>query len=435
MVVRSEETLAVAHPSHVVVSPAPPGQPLRTVEQAAAYVAGRCLTPAEPGPVGLEAEWHVLDVHEPRRQPSWNQLSAAVQGFHASAGSALTLEPGGQVELSTPIAPGARAAADILDDDEAALRAHLAGSGLTLFARGVDPGRAMNRIHPGSRYAAMETAFGAAGHGSAAAHMMTSTASVQVNLEAGAAGTVARRMWLAQALGPAFVAAFANSPWPAGSDPALSTAWPAARMRTWARLDPSRTAAPMLRPDDTDEALAERWATFALGANVLVLPDADRGHTPGPPVSFAGWLRGGAEFRGREPQWSDLDYHLTTLWPPVRLRGFLEVRWLDALPADIRRIAVTAVSTLMDRVPDDAAVIAAPTAGLWVTAVQEGLAHSLLRSTATQLLHLAAAFTEGSDGVALSHWAENVTAHGRCPGHELREAGPVEALSYRSEAA
>ena len=69
--------------------------------------------------------------------------------------------------------------------DRAVLRAAFAEAGLGLVLLGADPLRPAKRVNPGDRYRAMEQFFAASQTGAAGAAMMTSTASVQVNLEAG----------------------------------------------------------------------------------------------------------------------------------------------------------------------------------------------------------------------------------------------------------
>ncbi len=82
---------------------------------------------------------------------------------------------------------------------------------LGLVLLGADPLRPAKRINPGARYRAMEGFFKASHSGVAGAAMMTSTASVQVNLDAGpAAGRAGLGSWLAHSLGPTLVAIAAN---------------------------------------------------------------------------------------------------------------------------------------------------------------------------------------------------------------------------------
>ena len=105
-------------------------------------------------------------------------------------------------------------------DDQAVLGKAFAAAGLGLVLLGADPLRPAKRINPGARYQAMEQFFTASNTGVAGAAMMTSTASVQVNLDAGPRAGWADRVGLAHALGPTMVAISANSPLLSGSSPA-----------------------------------------------------------------------------------------------------------------------------------------------------------------------------------------------------------------------
>ena len=96
--------------------------------------------------------------------------------------------------------------------DRAVLRAAFAQAGLGLVLLGADPLRPAKRVNPGARYRAMERFFAASGTDAAGAAMMTSTASVQVNLDAGPRDGWAARVRLAHALGPTMIAITANSP-------------------------------------------------------------------------------------------------------------------------------------------------------------------------------------------------------------------------------
>ena len=90
---------------------------------------------------------------------------------------------------------------------------------------------------------------------------------------------------------------------------------------------------------------------------------------------------------------ADLDYHLTTLFPPVRPRGYLELRCLDALP-DRWWPALAAITvTLVDDpvAADAAAELCAPVADSWETAARHGLDDETIRRAVTGCAELAAA--------------------------------------------
>src|ERR1700724_3156765 len=144
-------------------------------------------------------------------------------------GSVVTGEAGGAVVISGPPALGATAAIEAIVGDQAVLGKAFAAAGLGLVALGADPLRPAKRINPGARYAAMEKFFAASHTGVAGAAMMTSTASVQVNLDAGPQAGWGERVRLAHALRPVMVAVAANSPLLSGD----FTGWGSRRQRVW----------------------------------------------------------------------------------------------------------------------------------------------------------------------------------------------------------
>jgi glutamate--cysteine ligase len=164
--------------------------------------------------------------------------------------------------------------------------------------------------------------------------MMCGTASVQVCLDAGDDSdgpTGYRWRWrLLHALGPVLVAAFANSPLRDGRP----TGWASSRQQVWTRMDPGRTRPPRL---DGDPRAA--WAAYALDAELMCVRDLHSADWPVPRgVTLRDWVCSAgtdrAERRLRRPTVDDLDYHLSTLFPPVRPRGHFELRMIDAQPGD-----------------------------------------------------------------------------------------------------
>ena len=225
---------------------------------------------------------------------------------HAIAGREyadwVSFEPGGQVELSLPVAVDAAAAAAQLDASRP-LWPRTCWSAASSWTRrpsatGTWPCRGSCNS---PRYDAMERHFDTVGP--AGRRMMRATASTQICLDwwPGAAGIEQWRVLLLAA--PFLAAATARS---TGTR---------SRLATWLEVDPSRTAFDerLLRGGDPVAA----YADFAAGATVF----AD----------------------GR------VDEHLTTLFPPVRPRGrYLEVRFPDARPArDVAPLATAWLACCM----------------------------------------------------------------------------------------
>ncbi|MGH3551877.1 MAG: glutamate-cysteine ligase family protein, partial [Mycobacterium sp.] len=186
---------------------------LASSSAAARYISDSCLSDGPLGRVGLEIEAHCYDPVEPHRRPTWDEITDVLESLPAMpGGSAITVEPGGAVELSGPPTEGVLPAIEAMTCDQAVLRTAFAGAGLGLVLLGTDPLRPAKRVNPGARYRAMERFFAVSHSGVAGAAMMTSTASVQVNLDAGPQAGWAARIRLAHALGPTMVAIAANSP-------------------------------------------------------------------------------------------------------------------------------------------------------------------------------------------------------------------------------
>ncbi len=350
-----------------------------TESDAEAHVHGICFKTGPPGRVGVELEWLVRDIRDPGLRVPVHRINSAVGGLIAPAalpesvtlpaGSLLTVEPGGQLELSSAPAGNLAECVAAASRDLAALREALRAAGLALDGRGIDPLRPPRRVLDLPRYAAMEEFFDR--DGPWGREMMCNTASVQVCLEAGPDVPGPRgyraRWQLSHAIGPVLVAAFANSPVHRGRP----SGWRSTRQAVWTRLDPGRTRppagacrmVPVGRPapaDGTDPRSA--WASYALDASLMCLrrPGAARWTAPRG-LTFRRWLRGAGE---RPPTRDDLTYHLSTLFPPVRPRGHLELRMIDAQPADGWIVPAAVAWALLDDARAADAALAA-TEPLW----------------------------------------------------------------------
>jgi glutamate--cysteine ligase len=328
-----------------------------------------------PARLGLEQEWHAFSRREPdRRLTPEELLAAALDPGPLPAGSTVSVEPGGQVELATAALDPWWRAVEALRTDGAVLRRRLADAGIAVLACGVDPFRPPVRTLRQPRYDAMEAYFD---HwGPAGRRMMAASASIQLNIDIGPAETADQRWVVAHRIGPALAAAFANSP---------ARGYRSQRLATWGELDPTRTR-PALRRGTLDED----WADYVLGARVMLLhEDADHCAPVRRPLTFGDWVDEGLE--GRRPGPDDLTYHCTTLFPPVRARGWLELRWLDSLPAGVAEPVAAAVTTLVvdPQAADEALEVSEPVALAWEDAATDGAANAALAHAAGRLLTLA----------------------------------------------
>jgi glutamate--cysteine ligase len=391
-------------------------EPLDSLTMAADHIAATCLADTPVGLVGLESEAHCFDVADPNRRPGWDELCRVIESAaELPGGSRITVEPGGAVELSTPPLPGVVAAVDALMADRAALRTVFAKAGLGLVLLGTDPLRSPRRVNPGARYQAMEQYFTAAQTGAAGAAMMTSTASVQVNVDAGPADGWAERVRLTHALGPMMIAISANSPLLAGS----FSGWRSTRQRVWGQLDTARCG-PVLGASGDDPA--SDWARYALRAPVMLVHGAAGAEPVTSHVAFADWVDGQARLAARGPTTADLDYHLTTLFPPVRPRRWLEIRYLDSVPDTLWPALVFTLVTLLDdpTAAGIAAEAAEPVATAWDVAARVGLADRRLHASATRCVQVAAERVPPALQDSMQRLVR-IVEEASCPGEEFAE--------------
>jgi glutamate--cysteine ligase len=391
---------------------------LTSAYKAALHIGETCLADGPVGRVGLEVEAHCFDLADPMRRPDWAELTDAIADVPPlPGGSVITVEPGGAVELSGPPMDEPVAAIAAMTADRAVLRSAFAQAGLGLVLLGADPLRPAKRVNPGDRYRAMERFFIASQTGDAGAAMMTSTASVQVNLDAGPRDGWAARVRLAHALGPTMIAIAANSPLLGGQ----FSGWASTRQRVWSQLDSARCG-PILGVNGDDPA--SDWARYAMKAPVmLVHPTPEMDAVPITQwVPFADWADGRVLLGGRRPTQADLDYHLTTLFPPVRPRRWLEIRYLDSLPDAVWPAVVFTLVTLLDDpvAADIAAEATEAVATAWDRAAQIGLGDRRLHEAAVRCVQTAAERAPTDLEESMGKLVRSVEL-GRCPADDFSD--------------
>jgi len=385
---------------------------------AEAYLGGVCFKLGPPRLIGAELEWITAWCGSDRsdHRVDLETMAAALGPYTPKSlsptsparplprGSRVTIEPGGQIELSSVACLSVEQLCAELRADAEALEQLLESHSIRAVSAAAEVRRPAQRLLTLPRYRAMETVF--EGIGPFGKLMMCNTAATQVSVDAGAdAAEVAARWRALYAMGPALVAAFACSPELRGAPPGT---WASQRMRTWLHLDAARTTVGSW----TDPIAG--YARWVLDVPLLcVRRTQERAGWEAPPdATFADWLAGSLDSEiGRRPDHSDLDYHLTTVFPPVRAAGHLEVRYLDAQPADRWATPIHTVAALMSTpaVVAEAALLATSTADRWHDAARRGLRDPEIRTVATDLLELAAAHANTS-----SARAELDTAADRC---------------------
>jgi glutamate--cysteine ligase len=368
------------------------GRVLRKQEEVEARIRAICFKTGPPALVGAELEWTVHQAAAPAAPLTTEALRQAL-GRHAPAtldpapdhhpaplpaGGSLTLEPGGQLEISSAPAPSTAALHAAVSTDLDHLTALLDDAGLMLGEHGIDPHRGPQRLLGTPRYRSMERTFDSRGpHGRI---MMCSTAGLQICLDAGPPGQLATRWQAVLALGPPLIALFANSGRHAGRDTGLASA----RMAAWWGMDSRLTHPPTGPADDP----AAGWVRYAMSAPVLcVRRDGDCWDPPAG-LTLRDWLGGALPW---QPTTDDLDYHLSLLFPPVRPRGYLEVRYLDSQPGGDWIVPVAMLTALLaDPATTEAALeIAVGVAQRWRAAYRLGLGDRWLHRAAAALAVLA----------------------------------------------
>ncbi len=253
-------------------------------------------------------------------------------------GDRILFEPGGQVEISTAPCDSLTELQHHLESKRSLLGNVTEQHGIHFSQSGTNPwfnAAEINNQLDFPRYRAMQRYFDGIGpHGR---QMMKLTSGMHINLDLGdAVDTRVRRVVAANLLVPFATGLFAHSPRISGH----ATGHKAYRSYIWQQADPTRTGIlPMqvvtssMRADD----LIEAYLNFALRAPVVFIPALGDAIVPRE-LTFADWMR--EPIAGIRPDITHFAYHLTLLFPEVRLRGYLELRTVDAPPAEQELVPV-----------------------------------------------------------------------------------------------
>lgn len=359
-----------------------------TVAAAEEWIQRSCFTPGPPGRIGLELELLMGRVGDPSLQrpfPKDNYRRLFSELSHLDVAGSLTLEPGGQLELSSRPEATLQEVLRSVHDSLGLLRERASDLGACLVGAGVAPYREPARITQAARYAAMERYFEP--WAPAGPIMMCSTASVQVNVEAGASDLEIRERWnLLYSMGPVLAATFANSAWASGR----RSSWKSTRLAAWLALDPARTGVPHVSAAYDPGAAYAQWA---LDAPLMMIRREEGGWLAPAGLTLREWLLMGTSAVPDRPPATleDLQQHLSTLFPHVRPKGYFEVRYLDAQPGCWWAVPAAVVAALIadPATSDQARGICAGSPG-WEVAARFGMEDPAIATRAVQLMALAA---------------------------------------------
>ncbi len=247
----------------------------------------------------------------------------------ARDGASVSLEPAGQFELSGAVLA-------TVDEFRQELTSHLRETaaiadplGIRFAWVGLNPLQTAHQTPqmPKGRYAIMRDWMPRVGHHGL--DMMHLTCTVQTNLDYESDADAAELLRAGHLLSPVFLGLFANSPWRHGKDTGMATY----RGHLWRDVDPARC--------DTRKLAFERGTTLAdhvawtLDVPMYFLS----GTAADGSVSYQG-LDGKTTFRdfwergidGRRPTLADWEVHVSTVFPDVRLKKWVEIRQADVVP-------------------------------------------------------------------------------------------------------
>lgn len=240
------------------------------------------------------------------------------------AGANISLEPGGQFELSGAPQINLAATAAEFDTHLAEVKALAAPLGIGFLGLGAAPvwRHEDMPVMPKGRYRLMTDYMGRVGtHGT---QMMYRTCTVQVNLDYASEADMVKKMRVALALQPVATALFASSPFFEGRENGHQS-W---RSRIWRGLDDARTG--MLPFVFEDGMGFQAYADWVLDVPMYFVYRAGR-YIDARGQSFRDFLKGALPaLPGEKPTLSDWADHLTTVFPEARVKKYIEMRGADA---------------------------------------------------------------------------------------------------------
>jgi len=320
------------------------GGPIERHDQLAEYLAEGCK-PKEDWRIGTEHEkfGYCRDTLSPLPYEGERSVRAVLEGLQQKfdwnpvfeggkiiglekGGANVSLEPGGQLELSGAPLESIHQTCDEVNEHLRQVREVADRIGVEFIGLGAAPiwRHEDMPMMPKGRYRLMTDYMDRVG--TMGKTMMYRTCTVQVNLDFASEADMVQKMRVALALQPVATALFANSPFLEGK-PNGHKSW---RSRVWRDLDPARTGTlPFVFEDGFG---FERWVEYALDVPMyFVYRDGQYVDALG--QSFRDFLKGELPaLPGEVPTLSDWADHLTTIFPEARVKKFIEMRGADGGP-------------------------------------------------------------------------------------------------------
>ncbi len=346
-------------------------------------------------------------------------------------GASITLEPGGQLELSgAPLTDVHKTCAEFSEHYD---ELHQVSQPLSLawLGAGHQPWATRDEINwmPKGRYKVMRDYLPT--RGNRALDMMLRTCTVQANFDYTSEAQCGRRFALAMAVAPLLTAIFANSPYLEGRSAGVASV----RSQVWLDVDPDRCGVPRLAFEPFSY---ERYVDWALDVPMFFVKR--EGHYHPHHATFRQFLAQGFESPdGVRHQATQRDWflHLSTVFPEVRLKPHIELRSADAVGSRyVCALPALGKGLLYD---DDTAAAAwdllsgftyDERIGLWHEAINHGLRSPQLRDIAQRLVRLARTSLDRADirdekgrtEARFLDCLEPLIERGLSPAHETLEA-------------
>jgi len=246
--------------------------------------------------------------------------------FDVTGGGAITLEPGGQFELSGAPVQNVHQTASELFAHLAQLREVARPLGIGFLGIGMTPNwtRSDMPVMPKGRYKIMANYMPKVGK--LGLDMMYRTCTVQTNLDFSSEADMVKKLRVSLALQPVATALFANSPFTEGKPNGFLSF----RSQIWTDTDKARSG--MLPWAFEDGMGFERWVDYALDVPMYFIKRGDK-YIDVAGKSFRDFFAGNlADLPRERPTISDWANHLSTIFPEVRLKRYLEMRGADGGP-------------------------------------------------------------------------------------------------------
>jgi len=246
--------------------------------------------------------------------------------FDAAGGGAITLEPGGQFELAGAPVETVHETASELAAHLAQLKKVAAPLGIGFLGLGMTPAwsRAEIPTMPKGRYRIMTAYMPKVGK--LGLDMMYRTSTVQTNLDFSSEADMVMKLRVSLALQPVATAIFANSPFTEGKP----NGFVSFRSEIWRDTDAHRTG---MLPWAFEAGMGfERWVDYVLGVPMYFVKRGER-YVDVAGGSFRDLMAGRlAQLPGERATISDWANHVSTVFPEVRLKRYLEMRGADSGP-------------------------------------------------------------------------------------------------------